>query len=236
MSELYREIITDLLNGTVDNPESVENLVPDTVGQGLNRVQPIDEPTMSIDVKTREITIPEELVNICVVGDHLSETVFFEMPRFADGLDLSEHKCKVCVINAGKEYVECDTTIASMSTNSLKIGWTIDNKVSRYSGDINFTVQFDTIDSHGIAYQWSTIPATIHVMAGLDIDKVLPPKDDSLYVALSNRVTNLETQLATLMSIINTLNLESRLNTLETDVNFLRNNAVLKVASVPEYI
>ena len=36
-----------------------------------------DEPTLTIDSNLRKITVPQQLYNIGVAGDHLCEEIFF---------------------------------------------------------------------------------------------------------------------------------------------------------------
>lgn len=49
-------------------------------------VNPSSEPKIIIDADLRIITVPEELIDIGVVGDHYAETVYFDCPRFSTGL------------------------------------------------------------------------------------------------------------------------------------------------------
>ena len=49
--------------------------------------QPELEPVITIDPDTRVVTVPKELYNIAVVGDHNAETVYITVPRFFDGID-----------------------------------------------------------------------------------------------------------------------------------------------------
>lgn len=185
-----------------------------------------DEPTLTIDSNLRKITVPQQLYNIGVAGDHLCEEIFFECPRYFDGNDLSEHDCVVRYINAGKEYGEFNVTNMTVNDDSLLFGWKIDNYVTRYSGVINFTVQFNTV-LDGIKYQWQTTPAQLNILAGLNIEQTITDKDDVLFRTLSNQINNLQTsveQLKTQILMIDSL--KSQVDKLSADVKYLQENVV----------
>ena len=185
-----------------------------------------DEPTLTIDSNLRKITVPQQLYNIGVAGDHLCEEIFFECPRYFDGNDLSEHDCVVRYINAGKEYGEFNVTNMTINDDSLLFGWEIDNYVTRYSGVINFTVQFNTV-LDGIKYQWQTTPAQLNILAGLNIEQTITDKDDVLFRTLSNQINNLQTsveQLKTQILMIDSL--KSQVDKLSADVKYLQENVV----------
>ena len=185
-----------------------------------------DEPTLTIDSNLRKITVPQQLYNIGVAGDHLCEEIFFECPRYFDGNDLSEHDCVVRYVNAGKEYGEFNVTNMTVNDDSLLFGWKIDNYVTRYSGVINFTVQFNTV-LDGIKYQWQTTPAQLNILAGLNIEQTITDKDDVLFRTLSNQINNLQTsveQLKTQILMIDSL--KSQVDKLSADVKYLQENVV----------
>ena len=185
-----------------------------------------DEPALTIDSNLRKITVPQQLYNIGVAGDHLCEEIFFECPRYFDGNDLSEHDCIIRFINAGKEYGESNITNMTVNEDSLIFGWKLDNCVTRYSGVISFTVQFETAKD-GIQYQWQTTPAQLNILAGLNIEQTITEKDDVLFRTLSNQVNDLQKsveQLKIQVSMIDSL--KSQVDKLSADVKYLQENVV----------
>ena len=66
----------------------------------LMMLEPDTEPVIEIDSDLRKITVPSELYDIGVVGDHLCEVIYFRCPRYFDGKDLSENDCIIKYINA----------------------------------------------------------------------------------------------------------------------------------------
>lgn len=185
-----------------------------------------DEPALTINSNLRKITVPQQLYNIGVAGDHLCEEIFFKCPRYFDGNDLSEHDCIIRFINAGKEYGESNITNMTVNEDSLIFGWKLDNYVTRYSGAISFTVQFETIKD-GIQYQWQTTPAKLNILAGLNIEQIITDKDDILFRTLSNQVNDLQKsveQLKIQVSMIDSL--KCQVDKLYDDVKYLQENVV----------
>lgn len=181
------------------------------------------EPIIQIDSDLRQINIPPELYNIAVSGDHLSETIFFNVPRYFDGKDLSEHDCLIRYINAGGEYGESDVCDVEVNATNIKFGWAIDNMVTRYTGIIKFTVQFETVNE----YQWQTTPAELHILAGLNIENTITNKDDVLFRSLITQIQNLQRTLNSIQIEVDKISsLESQVKKLTQDINYLKENVV----------
>lgn len=192
----------------------------------LMMLDPDTEPIIEIDSDLRKITVPQELFNIAVCGDHLSETIYFTCPRYFDGNDLSEHTCLIRFINAGNEYGESSVIDVTVESDVLRFGWVIDNYVTRYSGKIQFTVQFET-ENNGIKYQWQTTPAELNIMAGLNIEKTITEKDDVLFRTLTHQIQELQEQVSKLQeSVTSVTELQKRIQKIESDVNYLQENVV----------
>lgn len=195
-------------------------------GISLMMLDPDTEPVIQIDSDLRHITIPKELYNIAVTGDHLSETIYFLIPRYFDGEDLSGHDCLIRYINAGKEYGESDVCGVEVTNDHIKFGWQIDNCATRYSGTLKFTVQFETIQN-GVEYQWQTTPAELYILAGLDIEKTLSEKDDVLFRTLTTQIQELQKMLVSIQTETDKISsLESQIEKLTTDVEYLKENVV----------
>lgn len=198
----YKSNLLSYLNGTNVNDEAVKEQ-DTTLGSGLSSVQPLEEGVMSVDITTKKITIPSSFHNVIVEGDHLSETIFFTIGRYADGLDLSQHKCIVRFVNAGNEYGESETYIAELSENTIKFGWTLDNKITRYKGMVSFTIQFETVNE-GIQYQWQTQPANLTVVDGLNVEPTISDDEHTLYERVLAIMQNLSTNVGALSDLSTT--------------------------------
>lgn len=189
------------------------------------------EPIIEIDADLRKITVPKQLQNIGVVGDHHAEKIFFKCPRYFDGKDLSGHTCIIRCINAGSEYFESPTVDMLIEDDVLIFGWILDNYATRYSGTIQFTVQFET-KNNGVQYQWQTTPTSLNILAGLNIEKTITDKDDILFRTLTNQIQNLQSRVSDLESmLINYSNLQNEIITLQNELNYLKDNVVYAVTT-----
>lgn len=200
-------------------------------GISLLSVNPEDEPVIQIDADLRTINIPEELKNIAVTGDHLSETIYFSCPRYFDGEDLSEHTCIIRFINAGNEYGESEVIDLTSDENTIKFGWAINNYVTRYSGTIHFTVQFETRND-SIDYQWQTTPAQLTILPGLNIESTITDRDDVLFRTLSNQIAILQQKVESFESALSDISdLQDIISALEYEVNYLKENVVYTLST-----
>lgn len=213
------------------NSQAIANSInyPDSNNQGISlmMLEPDTEPIIQIDSDSRQITVPKELYNIAVTGDHLSETIYFQIPRYFDGEDLSGHDCLIRYINAGKEYGESDVCDVEVTNETIKFGWEIDNCATRYSGVIKFTVQFETVKNGIDEYQWQTTPAELFILSGLDIEKTLSEKDDVLFRTLTTQIQDIQKILASIQIETDKISsLESQIEKLTNDVKYLKENVV----------
>ena len=188
---------------------------------------PTLEPQIVIDSDLRVIEVPQELVKIAVEGDHHAETLFFTIPRYFDGDDLSTHSCIIRYINAQNEYGESETIQIKTTDDTITFGWLLDNYVTKYAGQISFTIQFETIDSDGLSYQWQTTPANLTIMSALGIDSVIVDPSSDLYRSLVNRIQALETKTIALETQINSITEQlAQYNDLAARVSYLEENVV----------
>lgn len=214
-----------LLNQAINVDNSIPAISP-------LMVEPENEPVIEINADLRHLTIPEELKDIAVTGDHLCETIYFSCPRYFDGEDLSNHSCIIRYINAGNEYGECDVVDITTENDRIKFGWSIDNKATRYSGIIKFTVQFETI-SDSIEYQWQTTPAELNILPGLNIESTITDQDDVLFRSLTRRISALEEKVAEFDITIQAIeNLINQIDQLQKDVDYLKENVVYTLSDL----
>lgn len=214
-----------LLNQAINVDNSIPAISP-------LMVEPENEPVIEINADLRHITIPEELKDIAVTGDHLCETIYFSCPRYFDGEDLSNHSCIIRYINAGNEYGECDVVDITTENDRIKFGWSIDNKATRYSGIIKFTVQFETI-SDSVEYQWQTTPAELNILPGLNIESTITDQDDVLFRSLTRRISALEEKVTEFDITIQAIeNLIHQIDQLQKDVDYLKENVVYTLSDL----
>lgn len=149
---------------------------------------PQAENIYNIDIKTREIDPPQFLT---VEGDHISETIYFVVDRYAEYMDLSETCCIIYYINAEKERgiycVPFYDIYTLKKENKMLIPWCIDRIVSASFGNVEFAITFFKVETQYepnlgsmepvITYRLNTLPATSRVLKGIDkfeLDKEEP--------------------------------------------------------------
>lgn len=135
---------------------------------------PETEPRFVIDSDTREIIIPEEFKFLAVKMDHMSEKIYFEIPRYFDDEDLATKICVIQYINTnGDVPIEAIVAAVDVDTESevgkIIFRWDVDNYLTRYAGVVSFAIRFYTIgDDNRFTYSWNTLPATLPVLDTLD--------------------------------------------------------------------
>lgn len=192
------------------------------------------EPEIIINPNTRKIDIPEELYNIGVVADDNAEMVNIRIPRYFDGCDLSTRRCTISYNNALKERGVYTVNEIKIENDSLLLNWYISKFVTKKSGKIYFVVEFKKdMDERGRSYSWSTLPAELNVMAGLDDNIVIDESDLSLYRSLlshiqatDRRVTGLIEQIGNITQpSVNLDLLNSQIADLQSNVDFIKESA-----------
>lgn len=193
----------------------------------------IYEPEIIINPDKREIKIPQELYNIGVAGDNNAETVKIRVPRYFDGNDFSLRSCTISYNNASNERGIYTVREIEVEEDSLLLNWYISKFVTKKTGKIHFVVEFKKeVDERGLSYSWSTLPAELNVMAGLDDNIVIDEKDLSLYQSLFSHIQATDRRLADLMQQIGDISLlsynlellSSQMTALKSTIDLLKNS------------
>lgn len=138
-------------------------------------VMPADEPRFTIETNSRNIIVPSEFSFLSVQNDHRAETIYFEIDRYFDNVDLSQHTCVVQFINkSGTTINEGTYPVTSMDIDSVDgkivFGWEIRNDATQLTGDITFSVRFYSIDNNGnFTYNFNTLTASSYILPSLNI-------------------------------------------------------------------
>ena len=137
---------------------------------------PDNEPIYPIDLDTRIIKSPPHLG---VLSDHEAEIVYFEFDRYHDNQDLAQTCALIIFKNLNDpEKKTWVTAIPFMDVftkhdeQKVLIPWVIQGPVTKFSGTVEFAIQFYTITPNlEITYKFNTQSATSKVL------KTLDPKD-----------------------------------------------------------
>lgn len=193
----------------------------------------IYEPEIIINPNKREIKVPQELYNIGVAGDNNAETVKIRVPRYFDGNDFSLRTCTISYNNALNERGIYKVREIQVEEDSILLNWYISKFVTRKTGKIHFVVEFKKeVDERGLSYSWSTLPAELNVMTGLDDNIVIDEKNLSLYQSLFSHIQATDRRLADLMQQIGDISmisynlelLSSQMTDLKSTIDLLKNS------------
>lgn len=197
---------------------------------------PEEEPKIIINTDLRTVTVPKELKDIGVVGDHYAETVYFECPRYFDGIDLSEKNCEIRYINAaGYEGISKAIDVIS-GENQITFGWEISREVTLQSGTISFAVFFYSTEGRG--YQYGTTTTKLNILKGLDDGIVISEQDNTMLLQIRRQLSDIMSRINEIQ--INIVNLQTNdintgndmnlmsgdIQTLKEDILFLKDNVI----------
>lgn len=173
---------------------------------------PVNESRFFIDANKRSVSIPLEFPFLAVRYDHCSETVYFEIDRYFDSVDLSQHTCIVQFKNKDKlgNVSEGYYLVPIMDITSIEgkiiFGWSIENAATKYAGDIEFSIRFYSIeeDEDGIRflYNFNTIPSKSTILDTLQVHnkEYLYPSEFEIWVAkideIAEKIERAEKSLA----------------------------------------
>lgn len=126
------------------------------------------DPHYKIDGITRTIINVNETKRMLVQGDHNSERLTFEVPRFVDGHDFSE--CNAVEVhyvnedifqkNASRSfYIVEDLHVKGESeedNNIVVLSWLVERDATVYEGTLNFSIHLKCIADGKVVYSWNT--------------------------------------------------------------------------------
>lgn len=163
-----------------------------------------DEPRIKVLLNTRKIDIENSEYNgfLALRKDQRATTVYFEVDRYFEDVDLQNCTCVVQYMNMGapKGFAKLRMyPITLMDTESLVeegkmiLAWCLGNEATEYSGDLIFSLIFYSINDAGTAFKYAlhTLPATGIVLPGMEYtDQQEQQQDQFLEVELSEAKEN----------------------------------------------
>ena len=142
------------------------------------------DPHFSINADTRTITYtsPEKL--ILIQGDHNSEIVTFDIPRYIDGHDMMlSDVVQVHYINIDSNnshnrnsgiYEVLDLQVSPDDENFCVCSWLISKNATLFVGPLTFTLRFACTNASKLVYVWNTaIYNGIPVSNGIDNSDII---------------------------------------------------------------
>ena len=183
--DLYNDLF-DSVNNDNDLPEindidSLEkyfeklNIIVEAVQNNPSKLchylrLPIDEPYFEINANNRTITVPSAFASsgIGIQGEVGVETIFFQIDRYFDTIDLSTTNIQILYKTKEDSVIE-DIFMKEIVDKKLIFGWSIPKQVTNTSGKIKIAIRFIKTDNDQIIYNFSTLPTEISVKPGLSL-------------------------------------------------------------------
>lgn len=236
--ERYEQIHTYIESGvSITNPS---NIYTDEFKTFLHQIQiqyPAmyydnilpSEPIIQVDLNNRFIDIEHSEYKefLSMQKDHRAETVYFEMDRYFEDVDLASCSCIIEYINAGKQarvfpvtlksIIKRQTEDPSIVAEKLLIAWNLGNEATTYKGTIQFAITFFStvcersettgeIIACNIVYSLHTKPATGKILEGMVYtDKQITEYihgynlEENNYLAILNMLENQKQELTNMV-------------------------------------
>lgn len=150
-------------------------------------LDPDTEPMIEVDLATKKITVPESLYDIAVTGDNNAETLRIKVADRFDGVSLVEKNAFIWFRNARKEDYRQDIETVQHIDGSLILDWRIDERLTRYKGEVQFKVGFEST-----LYSLSSLPGKLNISETLNAGTVFETQEESITEQFLRRLSDLE--------------------------------------------
>lgn len=115
---------------------------------------PTDEELFEINLNTRQIKVPQffQTEGIGVLNDNTAEILYFSVDRYYDLMDLADTNILIQYKDAKGNSNFCEPWIRSTNLleNKLVFGWVVDNDVTDFAGNIQFSIRFYLTDNEEV--------------------------------------------------------------------------------------
>ncbi len=152
----------------------------------------------NIDLLTREIETPEFL---SVAKDHKSETIYFQIDRYHDYMDLSNTICVIQYITPDQKAhvypVPFFDVMTKRDEQKMIFPWCIDGAATQLKGPIQYSIRFykirDNNSDYELIYNLSTLITTSQVLHGMQVSQLSEDFDISAegYDSLLSMIQNI---------------------------------------------
>ena len=140
-----------------------------------------DAEIFEVDHDTKEV---EEIVHqILVSGEDSSQFIRFEMPRFYDGVDLSEKTIQILYLTEGDVSDINMARCVQRNEEKIRFGWVVPYAACYDVGTLSFSIEVTGTD-----YVWKSRTYDIEVYDGLNGGEIVPePSGKAWYIELQAR-------------------------------------------------
>ncbi|MBR1445009.1 MAG: hypothetical protein IJ583_15930, partial [Firmicutes bacterium] len=132
-------------------------------------------------INNKEIAPPKEYSDVVVMGDNKSNSLFFKINRYIDGVDLLGKTFQIFYVNADNysDIVPVDKIIEN--DDCIIFSWKLDSNVTHSAGKVQFIVRISSAN-----YVWKSKPSSIDVVETLD-DTINPNNYESTWAEETER-------------------------------------------------
>lgn len=140
--------------------EAVKNNLPDgftksTANGSVWYDDYYDESYSVISAVNKVVTVDASQVNL--TQENNSQFVPFKMPRYYDGVDLSDMLINIHYVNANDKDMTCRAVNVCYSDSEIRFGWLIDEYATSIAGKLRFEILI-TGTVGGLNYVFRTMP------------------------------------------------------------------------------
>lgn len=145
-----------------------------------------DSLIFEVDPKTK--TIAQLRDQVLIAGEVMSQYIAFNIPRYFDGIDLSEKNIEVLYISPDN-FSDVNTVInAERNDDTLAFGWVVPGEALTSPGTLAFSIQFS-----GEKYKLKTRTIELEIYDGMKSTDILPePLEQEWYIKLQEEFENLK--------------------------------------------
>jgi hypothetical protein len=138
---------------------------------------------LTVDLRSRQITIPSTIKNIGVESDDEVHRLYFKMPRYFDEVDLSEFRTRINYTNAAGDD-DCYTpTDVSFDDDYITFSWLVGRFACTVKGDVEFSICMVNYKKDGVVIdrEFNTTPTTLPVLKGKEtVDAIVEEERDAM--------------------------------------------------------
>ena len=122
------------------------------------------------------VTVDPNQIN--VTQETHSQYIPFRIPRYYDGIDLSQMSFQVHYVNSNNEENRSSPINIQANQKYIKFGWLVDANVTAVAGDVKFEIEARGTTAAG-TYVWKTRPnGRINVIESLSGSGMVEPEGD----------------------------------------------------------
>lgn len=193
--------------------ETDESLLPETMEESTiedENTEPIPMATMYaktasetgephvIIFEDRSMYVPESIRKLGVQYDHNVNKIYFDCPRYSDGVDLYPMKFYVnCMRPDGEpgSYLVKDVTIDEQDSGLVHFTWEVSRHATECKGNITILVCVKKTNSEGnLENHWNTdLNSDFYLSEGLECEDLILSEYPDIITQLLTRMDEVET-------------------------------------------